>query len=210
MKVDVVMLGALSSHEQTGLYSLSQKICEVLYVVPVVLADVIYPRLGRASNPGSFPTESESQTFFDLAVGASILVAFAAVVLSRPLISGLFGEAYGPAVDIFQVHAFSCIGVAVAHVRFKLLAAAGMQKQALMVALCGLALAVVLNASLIPIAGAMGAAIATVISHFLAGYAAAVLWPELRHVTVLQTRSLWPWVRLMRMSKGVGSKGAVA
>jgi len=47
MKIDIVMLGYLSSNAETGIYSLAQKLSEVLYVVPVVLIDSAYPILTR-------------------------------------------------------------------------------------------------------------------------------------------------------------------
>lgn len=197
MKIDVVMLGVLAGNEQTGLYSLSQKLCEVLYLVPVVVVDVLFPQLVRHhALHGS--SAAPSQVFFDMAFAAALLatvLAIACVVLALP---ALFGEPYRPTVGIFVVHAWTCLGIALNHARFKWMAATGRQGLAPWVALLGLVLAVALHAVLIPLHGAMGAAVGTVAAFLVSGWLVSYLFPSLRPAAAMQTRSLWPWGRLWR------------
>lgn len=198
LKVDVVMLGMLSTHAETGLYSLSQKFCEVLYILPVVVADVLYPRLARHVDVRQGAAQADSQTFFDLTMAAAIAGTLAAVACAGWLIPVVFGEAYRRSAEVFQLHAFTCLGVAMAHARMKWLVAAGWERAGLVLTAFGLALAVLLHAILIPRAGAIGAATASVLSHVVSGYLASWVMPSLRDVAAMQTRALWPWVRLAR------------
>lgn len=194
MKVDVVMMGVLASDEQTGLYSLSQKLCEVLYLVPVIVVDVLFPALVRHQalhGQGAAP-----QVFFDLTFATALLatlLAMACVVLALP---ALFGEPYRPTVGIFLLHAWACLGIALNHARFKWMAATGREKLAPAVAFLGVLLALALHALLIPAHGALGAALGTVLAYLVSGWLVSYALPALRPVAAMQTRALWPWGRL--------------
>lgn len=196
MKIDVVLLGVLTDNEQTGLYSLSQKLCEVLYLVPVIVIDVLFPQLVRSQAMSS--NAAAPQAFFDLAFAAALLATLLAIACVIVALPALFGEPYRPTVGIFVIHAWACLGIALNHARFKWMAATDRQALAPWVALFGLLLALALHAVLIPRHGAIGAAFATVTAFFVSGYLASFLFPSLRPAAEMQTRALWPWGRLLR------------
>lgn len=196
MKVDVVMLGVLSSHEQTGLYSLSQKLCEVLYLVPVIVVDVLFPALVR--HQSLHGDAAAPQVFFDLTFAAALLATLLAIVCVVAALPALFGEPYRPTVGIFVLHAWACLGIALNHARFKWMAASGRQALAPWVALAGVLLALALHALLIPAHGAVGAALGTVAAYLVSGWLLSYGVPALRPVAAMQTRAWWPWGRLLR------------
>lgn len=196
MKIDVVMLGYLSSNRETGIYSLAQKLSEVLYIVPVVLIDSAYPTLARRFLDSPKPDARHGQMLFDLAIGGSLLATLVALALAGPIIDALFGSAYHSSVDIFHLHAWSCIAIAMNTARHRWLAVEGLQRHAPTVTIIGLLLNVAMNLVLIPHLGAYGAAIATVVSYFVSGYLTSLFLPPLREIGRMQTRALWPWGRL--------------
>jgi PST family polysaccharide transporter len=198
MKVDVVLLGYLSTNTQTGIYALAQKISEVLYIVPVVLIASAFPSLARRFQGGLDRIGGSQQLFFDLAVGSSLVVLVAANVLAQPMIEGLFGTAYRPAIQIFHLHSWSCIAIAMYEARHRWMATASLQRYSPLVTSLGLALNIAMNLVLIPRLGAQGAAISTVASYFVSGYLSSFLLKPLREAAILQTRALWPWPRLYR------------
>lgn len=194
MKIDVVMLGYLSSNAETGIYSLTQKLSEVLYIVPVVLIDSAYPTLARR-----FLDSGETrhgQLLFDLAFGGALLATLTALAVAAPVIATLFGDAYRPSAEIFHLHAWSCLAIALNTARHRWLAVVGLQRHAPTVTIIGLLLNVAMNLVLIPRLGAYGAAIATVVSYFVSGYLTSLFLPPLRDIGRMQTRALWPWGRL--------------
>lgn len=197
MKIDVVMLGYLSTNIETGVYSLAQKLSEVIYMVPVVLVDSAYPVLARRFLDANQTTDSQhGQMLFDLAVGGSLVVTLLALILAGPVINAVFGVGYERSVSIFYIHAWSCVAIAMNTARHRWLAAVGLQRYAPTVTVIGLVINVMMNLVLIPLFGAVGAAIATVISYFLSGYFSSFLFPALREIGQMQTRALWPWARL--------------
>jgi polysaccharide transporter, PST family len=201
MKVDVVMLGYLSTNTQTGIYSLAQKLSEVIYVVPVVLVASAYPSLAKRFLDGNVSGGRSAQMLFDLAVGSSIIVVLVANLLAAPVIEAVFGRAYEPAVHIFYLHSWSCIAIAMNEVRHRWLAAVSLQRYAPTVTAIGLIMNLVLNLMLIPRWGALGAAITTVVSYFASGYLTSFLIGPLREFGYAQTRALWPWGRLYRTAR---------
>lgn len=196
MKVDVVMLGYLSTNKETGIYSLAQKLSEVLYMVPVVLIDSAYPILARKFLDSDSNDMNPGQMLFDIAVGGAIISLVVALVLVKPAVNILFGKEYASAVEVFNIHGWSCVAIAMNTARHRWLAIINLQRYIPLVTVIGLISNVALNFVLIPSHAATGAAVATVVSYFLSGYLTSFLIPELRFTGHMQTRSLWPWFRL--------------
>ncbi len=201
MKVDIILLGMLSTNVEVGLYGLCQRLSEVLYILPVIVVDVLYPQLVRHQSAGAAGSLGAPQTFFDLSFAVAIIGTLVAVSAVQWLVPWFFGDAYLRTADLFLVHAFSCIGVAMAHARYKWMAASGLQNLAPVVTLVGLGLAILLNLLLIPSHGAMGAAVATVMAYVGSGYLVSFAFPALRPAAIMQSRSFWPWHRLWREVK---------
>lgn len=197
MKIDVVMLGALAGDHQTGIFSLSQKITEVTFLIPVVVVDVLFPQLVRhqAHAPGE---PAASQIFFDLTAAVALVSVAASALLVWLFLPALFGEAYRASGSVFLVHVWGALGMALAHARFKWMAIAGHEKLSPVVTAGGLALAIALHFVLIPAHGAMGAALATSVAYISSGVLASFMFKPLRPAGRMQLYALWPWGRLWR------------
>ena len=200
MKIDVVLLGYLESSLETGIYSLSQKLSEVLYIVPVVLVDSAFPALVRRFDSSARQVDTSGQLLFDLAFGGALLATLLAIAVVQPLVLHLFGASYGPSVDIFYIHAWSSLAIALTYARYRWLAVLDLNTMAPVVTGIGLLVSTALNVVLIPRYGAAGAAVATLIAFSLSGYALSWIFPSLRGIARLQTRALWPWGRLYHLA----------
>ena len=200
MKCDVVLLGLISTHEQTGLYTLVQKLSEALYIVPVVLVDSLYPGVARRIAAAGLQGPEQGQLLFDLAVAAAILTTLLAVLLSTQLVRFVFGPAYEASIPLFWLHAWTCVAVALDTARHRWLATSGLQAYAPRIAVLGAVAGVSLNLVLIPHWGAWGAAISAVTALAVSGLLATFLFSALRQTARMQLRSLWPWGRLVRLA----------
>lgn len=203
MKIDVVLLGFLETSLQTGIYSLSQKLSEVLYIVPVVLVDSAFPALVRRFDKSGKQGDGSGQLLFDLAFGGALLATLFAMAVVQPVVIHLFGASYAPSVDIFYIHAWSSLAVALTYARYRWLAVLGLNSMAPVVTGIGLLMSSVLNVLLISSYGAAGAAVATLLSYTLSGYVLSWIFPSLRGIALMQTRALWPWARLFRLALSV-------
>jgi PST family polysaccharide transporter len=200
MKMDTVMLGLTSGPKDVGIYSVAQKMSEVLYVVPIVILDSAYSLLARARTADQKSTAASEQTYFDLSMAGTLIFTLIALILGGPAISLLFGDAYSESTSVFLVHAWTAIPIALNASRQRWLAIRERHSYAALPAIVGLALSFFLNLLLIPAYGPMGAAFASLAAYFSFGYLLSFLIPELRPVAVLQTRSFFPWVRLARLA----------
>jgi O-antigen/teichoic acid export membrane protein len=201
MKIDVILLGSLSSDNQTGIFSLSQKIVEVTFLIPVVVVEVLFPTLVRQQATAA-GASAASQIFFDLTAAVAIVSVAASTLLVWLFLPALFGEAYRATGTVFLVHVWAAIGMALAHARLKWMAACGHESLAPVVTGLGLALAVCLHWLLIPRFGAIGAALATSIAYLCSGVLASFAFKALRPAGYMQILALWPWHRLWREIRG--------
>jgi O-antigen/teichoic acid export membrane protein len=165
-------------------------------MVPVVLIDSAYPALAKRFLDSEKMDIQHGQMLFDLAIGSSLIVTLIALLLAEPVITAVFGLGYDRSVNIFYLHAWSCVAIAMNTTRHRWLATVGLQRYVPVVTMIGLVVNVAMNLVLIPSLGAMGAAIATVVSYFLSAYLSSFMFPQLRETGRMQTYALWPWLRL--------------
>jgi len=195
MKADLVLVGHLASHLQAGLYALAQKMSEVLYIVPVVLADSIYPRLAQRAGATA---AADGQLLFDLVAAAAISLVLAATVLAPGLVTLLFGEHYAGSAELFRWHAWTCLPWALEIARVRWLATTGQSKLAWPSAIIGAAVSLAANAWAVPRYGAAGAVGAALLAFTCMGLLSSWMIPGLAPVARMQWRALWPWGRLLR------------
>jgi len=109
-----------------------------------------------------------------LMVRISLLIAVPLAVVSPMLIELLFGAGFAESSAVLRVHIWAAIAVFLGVASSQYLTNEGLQKLSLYRTLIGLVINVVLNLILIPVYGAMGAAIATLISYFFATFSIMV------------------------------------
>jgi PST family polysaccharide transporter len=199
MKADIILLGHFAEPRQVGLYAAAQKLSEVLYIVPTVLVDSIYPMLVRRA--GAEPAAVEhGQLLFDLASGCAMIAVAAAVVLAPWFIVMVFGERYTGAVPLFQAHALTALMVALELARSRWMASIGRPAMAWLGAALGAMASLSLNLWAMPRFGAGGAVAAALLAFTAVAWLPVCLAPSLRPLAALQWRALWPWQRLWTAS----------
>lgn len=202
MRGDLLLLGQLASQEDVGVYAVASKLSEVLYIVPVVLAEALFPHLIRAKSGSAVEYAARAQLFADVLVAATLAAVVAGILLATPLIPAVFGAPYAPAVPVFWVHAWSALFVTLAVARTKWLVTEGLQRYEPALVLIAAIVVLGLNVLLIPRWGPVGAAMAAVAGSFVAVMGAVWLFAPLRPLAILQLKALWPFARLLRALNG--------
>jgi O-antigen/teichoic acid export membrane protein len=198
MRADNVLLGVLGTDSDVGVYALSQRLAEIVFVAPVVVIDSVFAALIRHRSDSGPLTPQRAQFVFDAGIFAALgatAVALIVVPLALPI---LFGEAYAASVAVFAVYAWVAMPVALAYAQHKWLAYAGLARYAPALPVTTALLAIALNVWMIPRYGPLGAAAGTLFAHVAATGVVALLLPPLRQVSIMQCRALWPWGRLWR------------
>ena len=162
-RVDVFLLAALGvAASDIGLYAAAVSVVAPLRLIPGALGTVLLPRLAGAheADAAEFTAAVVRPSTLLMLVAALALAGIGAVAI--PL---LFGRDYAPAVTPFLVLLPGVTAVTVSRVLARYFAAVGRQRALLVLDGAALLLNVGLNWVLIPRAGIVGAALASLISY---------------------------------------------
>jgi O-antigen/teichoic acid export membrane protein len=177
--IDTILLAAIRSTEEAGLYSAPYKLFLALNVVGIYAAYALLPLASRAVGDDA-RVESERLLVSCLAplAGFGLLCLGVAEIIGAQLLEFVFGVPFGGMGTTFLLLcaavAWYAIGFPVGYSSI----AGGHQRRLLIGASVAGALNIVLNVALIPPLGAEGAAIATT----AAMAAAAVTWLQAQHL----------------------------
>jgi O-antigen/teichoic acid export membrane protein len=156
-----------------GLYAAAVSVVAPLRLIPGALGTALLPRLAGAN-------EADAAEFTASVVRPSLLLMlFAGLALGlvgAVAIPLLFGRAYAPAVAPFLVLLPGVTAVTVSRVLARYFASIGRQRPLVVLDTAVLGVNVALNLALIPRAGILGAALASLISYSLEGAATVALF----------------------------------
>ncbi|OGV76713.1 MAG: O-unit flippase [Lentisphaerae bacterium RIFOXYB12_FULL_65_16] len=190
VKIGQIMLGELSGNASVGIYSAATKISEIWYFIPVAIASSISPSIIRAKRESEALYYRQLQRSFDIVVLLAYGIAIPMTFLSTDLVLFLYGEQYRDGGMVLTIHIWAGLFVFLGVVRGVWIIAEGATKLALITTASGAGVNVLLNWYLIPRHGAVGAAIAAVISYGFSDYFLFLLSPRLRQIGNLMTNSL--------------------
>ncbi len=163
LQVDILMLGFFKGAEEVGFYSSSQKIIQILYTLPAILAISLFPVFSRLAGKEN---NTKTKTIIEQGVTATFLIAIpitvGGILLSQNIIQLLYGNEYLPAASAFQILALTPLFAFPGYIIGQYIFAYDKQKKMAPLIAIGSFGNVAFNALLIPPFGIVGAAIATV------------------------------------------------
>ena len=166
MRIGVLYLGASKGPVEAGLYSIGAGLSEVWYIFPSVVAAAIAPSMARKAN-------RSMDEFFKAFRGTSLLIlglSIAAVLFNLiwgfHIVTILYGKAYQGASVVYAIHSISFVPVSLGSMQSIWLVNTGRFRLPIWQSISGAGLALFLTAYLVPMYGAIGAAVALVISQY--------------------------------------------
>jgi O-antigen/teichoic acid export membrane protein len=175
-RVTVVVMSLEATALQTGYFSTSFRVVEVLIVLPVLVIGAAYPIVTRAARDDHERFLNATRRIFELSVLAGVWVALAVELGAHFATDVLGGSAAAPATPVLRIQGLAVMATFVAVAcSFPLLSLR--RYRALLVAnALGLVVTLAVSLSLVPVLHARGAAIATVAAELtLAGATAIAL-----------------------------------
>ena len=174
-QVDVLMLGAMVDEASAGVYQAAVSILLLAYLVPESIAVALVPAFSRAAVEDKTRLAATfSRAATDL---ASVGIGAGLVLLTMgPLIAAVLYPSMTGAGLLLQVLAFACLFRFLSYALSSLMPSIGHGGARLMAAVAASVVNVGLNLVVIPQFGAMGAAVATVVTEamLLFSYLASV------------------------------------
>ncbi|MEO8556516.1 MAG: flippase [Actinomycetota bacterium] len=174
IRIDSLLLGWLSGARAVGFYQAGTTLVLSLNVLARMINNALYPRMSRCwpHDPPRLDQLQAASTRVLAALGVPLMVG--GIVLAEPLVTGVFGADFAPAVPVFQALALIIPARMIGHTMGTALTAA--DQQGLRTWAVGVAAVanVVLNLALIPRYSYLGAAWATVVTEL--GLLVAYAW----------------------------------
>lgn len=190
LRIDQVMLGALAAETEVGYYAAAVRISEVWYFVPAAIVSSVFPRIVELRASDELQFHRKLQRLYNLLAFLGYAVALPVTLLSPWLVQLLFGAAYRPAGPLLSVLIWAGLFANLTVVRNAHFIALDWGRAQLWTASAGAVSNVVLNLVLIPRYGAMGAAVATCLSYWVAAHGACYVTRSLRPAAAMIVRAL--------------------
>jgi len=179
MRIDVIMLEFMTNSREVGIYSVATRISEILYFIPAVIVSSVSPGLIKLHKYNKSHFMFKLQQLYFLLFWLSAIGSLTIFALSESFINFIFGSQYSESTAVLSIHLWSSIAVFIGVASSQYLLVERLLIYSLYRTLIGLIINVALNFLLIPLMGAKGSALATLISYFFSTYS-LLLFKETR------------------------------
>ncbi len=170
MKIDQIMIGNILGDKQLGQYSAIIKLSELWYFIPVLVMNSVFPAILEAKKKSKKLYMNRLQTSYDILVWTAILIAIPISFFAKDIVNLLYGTEFTKASPVLSIHIWAGIAVFLGVASNKFLVAENLTKIFFYITALGVISNLILNIILIPTIGITGAAIATLISYFIATF----------------------------------------
>ena len=189
INTDILMLGFFRSAEEVGFYSATQRLIQILYLLPLVLASGIFPLLSRLANRdmAKFRDTLERVLGFTFLLATPIIAG--GIILAEPIIRLTFGAEYLPAVMSFQILLFTLAITFSAAILTNAVFAYNKQRNLVIFSILGVTTNALLDFFLIQRWGINGSAYATLIAQLLSNI---YLWYVMKRINYFKVTDRLP------------------
>ncbi|WP_257639659.1 flippase [Campylobacter concisus] len=198
LKIDQVMIKSMLGEIAVGQYTAATKLSESFYFIPLVISYSFFPAIVNSKNCNEI-YYARLQMLYNLVVWIAIAIALPVTILSDNIIDILYGDQYYQAGSILMIHIWTNILISIGVISGDWFVAENLQIFAFWRSFCGASINIILNFLLIPKYGIQGAAVATLISYFIANLAFDFFNKKTRKIffiklkTVILTRRILSW-----------------
>lgn len=190
LRVDQIMLQHFMGSREVGIYAVAARLSEVWYFIPTALAGSLFPKIIQYKSLSVRDYEARMQRVYRIAVLASLGIAIPVTAAAVPVISLLYGAEYRGAAPVLMIHIWTCPAIFMGAILSKWLISEDLQMFSLTRHGFGALANVALNFVLIPRYGAVGAAVATLVSYTVAAYLCCFSDRRTFATGVMMTRAL--------------------
>ena len=170
MRTDQIMLGNMIGDSEVGVFSAAVRLSEAWYFIPLIITNSLLPSIIAAKDSDSAGYVSKVQRSFDIMAILGTSTAVTITVLAYLIIQLVFGSEYQRAAPILTIHTWTSVFVFIGFASGNWFVVENLQKFVFYRTLAGAVINVGLNLLLIPHYGGTGAAVATLVSQFVASY----------------------------------------
>ncbi len=157
---NLILLGFFSTDRETGFYAAADRILLAILTLKGILYRLLIPLLSEVAHDHDRLIK-RLEIVMPLVAQITVLIAVAAILVADPVLEMVFGTAYSPAIWPFRILAGYIIFTGVGSIFGTTLFATGRQRQYSLSITVGSLINLLLCFALIPLLGAVGAAISS-------------------------------------------------
>lgn len=191
-RTDQVMIKHLIGNDAVGNYAAAIRLSELFYFIPLLITQSVFPKIIEVKARSEKEYFCFLEKLYKILVWSAVPIALGLFVFSDFIIFIIYGDQYTQASSILSILAFSIVFNAIGAITAKVFYVEHYESKYLYRSLLGVFLNISLNFYLIPIYGAEGAAISTIITLFLIFYVYDVLDRDLHKFYYLKLRCFIP------------------
>lgn len=169
-RCDQIILGMYCNSAAVGSYSAAVRLVEVWYSLPLIVCGSVMPQLLKLKEKSWPEYSARLQELYNLMAIASLVVAILAMLFGKLTISIVFGNQYASAYPVLCIYIWSGLFVFVGIVGSQQMAYDGLAMIQLKRSFIGAVVNIILNLIIVPVYGAIGSAVATLIVQGIVSY----------------------------------------
>lgn len=189
---DRIMINLMMSETETGFYSAAITCIGISGFVFAAITDSARPIILEAKNHNLELYEKRIIQLYSIITFLSLAQSIGMTLLAKPLVFLLYGTEYSKTAEILMVAVWYITFGHYGTVRNIWILAEGKQKYLTGINVAGALANVALNLCMIPLWGAVGAAVASVITQFFTNVIIGFMWKPIRKNNYLMMKSLNP------------------
>lgn len=189
MRIDQVMIKHILNADAVGQYAAAVKLSEAWYFIPAIICSSLFPAILNSKKISKEFYYQRLQKLYDLMAWIAIATALPITFLSGWIVNLLYGAKYSESSSVLMVHIWAGLFVFLGVASNTYLVSENYTAISFYRTSIAMVLNVLLNLSLIPVYGIVGAAFATLISYAVATFS-VVFFANTRVVAVMLLKSL--------------------
>ena len=196
MRIDQIMIKEMLGEREVGLYSAAIRLSEAWYFIPMIITTSLFPAIVSAKKISRELYHQRLQRLCTLMTWLAITVALPMTFLADSVVRLLYGEYYQEAGSVLAIHIWGAVFVFLGVASGVYFTAENYTKKFFYRTVLGAVSNILLNLALIPRYGINGAAVATMLSLFIANFVFDFFDIRVRDILVIKIRAFFPiyWV----------------
>lgn len=170
MRIDQVMIKEMLNTEAVGQYSAAVRLSEVFYFIPMIVCASLFPAIINAKSRDQAIYHARLQRLYSLMAWMAVSIAVITMFVAKDAVMFLYGSEFAKASPVLTLHIWGSVFVFLGVASDQYLIAENYTRIMFVRTFIGMVVNIILNLILIPRYMINGAAIATVISYFIATF----------------------------------------
>lgn len=200
LQTDKIMIKMMVGNAENGFYATAVACATMMGFVFTAIIDSLRPVIfeGKKTDDGKF--KKNMSILYSIIIYMGLAQSVVLTIFAKPIVKILYGDEYFAAIPLLRIIVWYCGFSYMGSVRNIWMLAEGKQKYLWMINLSGALLNVIGNLICIPLIGAAGAAIVSVLTQFFTNVVLCVIMKPIRPVCMLFLRALHPKLLLETLS----------